>query len=89
MGCSVGRWNFTGPVKHIKSFIPQIKSDKESDKSVSAYLSLHFSATEVDPLQGKSGGHLAGASLEGVCDSEILSQSRYARTLCGVSLGEA
>lgn len=83
----MGWRNFTGLVKH-KSFIPQMKSDKESDKSVSAYLLLHFSTHEVDPLQGKSGGCLAGASLEGVCDSQIV-QSRYARTLCGISMGEA
>lgn len=85
----MGWWNFTGLVQGIKSFIPQIKPDKESDKSVSVYLSLHFSTSALDPLQSKPGGHLAEASLKGVCDSEIFSQFRCARTLCDISLGEA
>ena len=57
----MGWRNFTGLVKHIKSFIPQIKSDKQSDKPESDYLSLHFSTREVDPQQGKAGRHVAGA----------------------------
>lgn len=76
-GCEM----FSGVVelhRSVKSFVPQMKNASGVRAVCECLCITTVSTSEVDPLQGRSKGHLAGASLEGVCGSEILCQSRCA-----------